>query len=53
VALEDVVGRSAPFQRTTEADIKPVPLIVRLKAPLPAAAEPGLSPLIAGTGLLT
>ena len=53
VALVDVVGRSAPFQRTTEADIKPVPVIVRLNAPLPAVAEPGLSPLMVGTGLLT
>src|SRR4029450_819121 len=52
VALEDVVGRSAPFQRTTEADIKPVPLIVRLKVPLPAAAEPGRTPLLAARGLV-
>ena len=53
VALVDVVGRSAPFQRTTEADIKPVPVIVSMSVPLPAVAEPGLMLLMVGTGLLT
>jgi hypothetical protein len=53
VVLVEVVVRSAPFQRTTEPDMKPVPLIVRVNAGPPAVAEPGLSPLIAGTGLLT
>ena len=52
VALVDVVGRSNPFHRTTEVDIKPVPVIVSVSVPLPAVAEPGLILLMVGSGLL-
>ena len=47
-----VVGRSLPFQRTTELLTKFVPVMVRVKPPLPATAEDGLMAVIVGTGLL-
>jgi hypothetical protein len=45
------VGRSLPFHRTTDAETKPLPVTVRVKAGLPAATVPGESPLITGAGL--
>ena len=47
-----VVGRSLPFQRTTEPLTKFVPVMVRVKLPLPATVVAGLMLLIVGAGLL-
>src|SRR5882724_3947308 len=52
VALTKVVVRSNPFHRTVEAETKLVPVTVRVKPGNPASAELGLSPEIAGAGLL-
>src|SRR5690606_20638897 len=46
----NVVGRSAPFQSTFEAETKPLPSTVSVKAPAPASAELGSSARIEGTG---
>lgn len=40
-----------PFQRTTELPIKPEPVTVRVKAPLPAMAALGLMDAMEGAGL--
>src|SRR2546426_39613 len=53
VALTKAVVRAAPFQRTVEPLVKPVPLTVSVKAAPPTAALVGTSPVIAGTGLST
>src|SRR5881409_3056428 len=50
LALTNVVVRSAPFQRTTDPEMKMLPLTVRLNAAPPATAEVGLRPLMLGTG---
>jgi len=47
-----VVGRFAPFHRTTEVATKFVPFTVRVKPGLPAVVEVGLSPVVVGTGFL-
>ena len=47
-----VVVRSLPFQRTTEPLTKFVPVMVRVKLPLPATVVAGLMLLIVGAGLL-
>ena len=51
VLLTKVVARGAPFQRTTLAATKPVPLTVSVNAGLAAGALAGVSEAIAGTGL--
>ncbi len=53
VALFRVVVRSDPFHRTVEPETKLEPLTVRAKSGLPAIAEFGLIPMIAGTGFWT
>jgi hypothetical protein len=45
-----VVGRSAPFQRTTELEIKPDPATDRVNPALPATAEDGSINPMDGTG---
>jgi len=50
VLLTKVVGRSDPFQRTAEVEMKFVPLTVRVKAAPPAVAPVGEIEVIAGTG---
>jgi hypothetical protein len=50
VALFRVVVRFDPSQRTVEPETKLEPLTVRVKAELPATADSGLIPVIAGTG---
>jgi hypothetical protein len=52
VELTKVVGRAAPFQRTSDPEIKLVPLTVSVKAPLFWTAEAGARLAICGTGLL-
>src|SRR5262245_44202391 len=52
VAETNVVGRSAPFQRTTELAMKFVPFTVSVKADPPTMAELGARLLVVGTGLL-
>ena len=47
-----VVGRSLPFQRTTELVTKFVPVMTRVNPPLPATAVAGLMLLIVGAGLV-
>jgi hypothetical protein len=49
LALPKVVGRSAPFQRTRDEEMKLLPLTVSVKAAPPAVAEVGLMLVIAGT----
>src|SRR5581483_8606451 len=50
VALTNVVGRSPPFQRTTEPLIKPVPFTVSVIPAAPAKVAAGLMVVSAGTG---
>ena len=50
VALFRVVVRSDPFHRTVELETKLEPLTVRANPGLPAMAEFGLIPIIAGAG---
>ncbi len=50
--LTNVVLRSEPFQRTTEPEVKLLPLTVRVKPAPPAVALEGESELSAGAGLL-
>jgi hypothetical protein len=45
-----VVARDEPFQSTTEAETKFVPLTVRVKSELPAPIELGSSNVVAGAG---
>src|SRR3970040_1735616 len=52
VLLRKVVVRSAPFQRTTEEEIKPLPLTVRVKPASPAVALEGNKEVKLGPGLL-
>jgi hypothetical protein len=47
----NVVGLLDPFQFTTELEINPDPLTVRVKAWLPAVALEGDNELTAGVGL--
>src|SRR5262245_673689 len=51
VAVTNVVGRSAPFQRTIEAAMKLLPSTPSVKAPVPAGARFGVSALSPGAGL--
>ena len=51
VALTKVVGRSAPFQRTVDPDVKLLPFTVSVKPALPAVVLDGVSELIAGVVL--
>ena len=53
VLFTGVVVRLAPFQRTTELPMNPVPLIVSVKPRPPGVAQNGLRPVIIGTGLPT
>src|SRR6185295_7429736 len=48
--LTKVVGREAPFQRTSEAATKPVPVTVSVSAGPPAKAALGVNPEVAGAG---
>ena len=50
VALPNIVDRFEPFQRTTDAETKLLPLTMREKDAPPAKAELGLRPVIFGTG---
>jgi len=50
VPLTNVVTRGLPFQLTTDAEVKPVPLTVSEKAPLVAIADDGESDVTVGTG---
>src|SRR2546425_187055 len=50
--LTNVVVRSALFQRTTEPEMKPVPVTISVKAASPAAVLFGESETICGTGLV-
>src|SRR3990172_2694501 len=50
VALTKVVVRSAPFQRTTEDEMKLLPVTVRVKAGPPAVALLGERELRMGVG---
>ena len=52
VLLTNVVVRSLPFQRMTDDATKLLPVAVRVKAPLPAAALLGVMELNFGAGLL-
>jgi hypothetical protein len=47
-----VVGRSFPFQRTTELEAKFVPATYRVKVCAPTGAQPGSRELIVGMGLV-
>jgi hypothetical protein len=49
-ALTKVVGRSAPFQRTTDVEMKLLPFTVSVKAAPPAIADVGLMLVMLGTG---
>ena len=51
VADVKVVVLGPPFQYTVEADVNPVPAAVRVKAPLPATAEAGVTPVSVAAGL--
>src|SRR5690349_20400613 len=50
VALTKVVGRLVPFQRTTEPASNLLPLIVSVRAELPATIEVGDSVVTSGIG---
>ena len=50
VALTTVVGRAEPFQRATDEAVNPLPVTVRVKPALPAAAPDGAIPVICGAG---
>jgi hypothetical protein len=50
VLLTKVVGRSAPFQRTTELLMKRVPFTVKVKAGPPAVTLSGESEIMNGKG---
>src|SRR5216117_1711707 len=50
VALTNAVVRFPPFQRTTDAATKPLPLTVRTNAGPPASADVGLMLLTLGAG---
>src|SRR5437870_1932470 len=52
VLLTNVVVRGAPFHCTLEPPTNPWPVTFSVNAPLPAAAELGLSEPTAGTGLV-
>src|SRR5207253_833627 len=52
VADANVVGRSAPFQRTTEPVMKLVPVTVSVNAGPPAVTVVGLSPAVVGSGFV-
>ena len=52
VAETNVVARSAPFHRTIEPEMKFVPVTVSVNPDPPTTAAAGLSPVVAGTGLL-
>lgn len=47
--MTNVVGRTLPFQKTTDCDEKPVPLMVTAALPAPAGLELGLSVVMTGT----
>jgi len=47
-----VVGRSLPFQRTTELLTKFVPVMVSVNPPLPVTTVAGLMLLIVGNGFV-
>src|SRR5213594_3310464 len=49
-ALTKVVERSAPFQRTTDVEMKLLPLTVSVKPAPPAMAEVGFMLVMLGTG---
>src|SRR4029077_15565890 len=51
VLLTKVVGRSAPFQRTTDAATKPLPVAASVNAATPVGALLGLSTLKTGVAL--
>lgn len=51
VLLTRVVVLPEPFQRTTESEIYPVPVTVKVKAAPPAEAVDGEIELTVGTGL--
>ena len=53
VALFRLVVRFDPFHRTVEPETKFEPLTVRANSGLPAMAEFGLIPVMAGTGFWT
>jgi len=53
VALTKVVAAGAPLKLTTEADTKPVPFTVKVKAAPPLVALVGDNVVIVGTGLFT
>ena len=52
-ALRRVVGRSAPFQRTTALVANPLPYTIRVKPEPPAAAPYEERSVAAGTGFIT
>src|SRR5207249_4118769 len=52
VALTNVVVRAAPFQRTSEAATKPLPVTVTVKAAPPTVALAGATVESVGTGAL-
>src|SRR4029453_13836738 len=51
VGLTNVVGRSAPFQRTTEDARKLLPVTARVKSAPATTTLPGLKLLTTGAGL--
>src|SRR6267378_1536476 len=52
VAETYVVVRLVPFQRTTEPEMKFVPVTVSVNPGPPVVADAGVSPVVVGTGLL-
>ena len=53
VLLTKLVARSCPLTRTTELEVKPEPVTVRLKAAAPAGTVAGLRAVTCGAGLVT